>query len=143
MRVFAALGLLAPLLLDLVSVGCDSAPASTKSTPLSFNECRMRGGEPRLDPGGGLLRACQPTETLLGRLSCETPELGLCGEGGICCKPPILTRAQCTAQNGQAVADPGDGSTRRNGCPDGRQMLGFLDPNDIGDEGGICCATQS
>ena len=49
----------------------------------------------------------------------------------------LLTTEECGAKGGEVVGDPGDGSTRRNGCPGGRQLLGNVK---IGIEGGICCA---
>ncbi|NMO14552.1 hypothetical protein HPC49_02230 [Pyxidicoccus fallax] len=48
----------------------------------------------------------------------------------------LLTPEECIARGGEAIGDPGDGSTHREGCPDGREQLGSLE---FGDEGGICC----
>jgi hypothetical protein len=48
----------------------------------------------------------------------------------------MLTPAQCAAQGGDTIGDRGDGSTRRDGCPNGRKLLGNVK---IGIEGGICC----
>jgi hypothetical protein len=49
----------------------------------------------------------------------------------------VLTPDECVAKGGETIGDPGDGSTRRNGCPGGRTLLGNVK---IGIEGGICCA---
>jgi hypothetical protein len=49
----------------------------------------------------------------------------------------LLTTEECVAKGGEGIGDPGDGSTRRNGCPGGRALLGNVK---IGIEGGICCA---
>jgi hypothetical protein len=54
-------------------------------------------------------------------------------------EPPrdvILSPAECEARGGEVVGDPGDGSTHRDGCPNGRLKLGTVP---IGIEGGICC----
>jgi hypothetical protein len=49
----------------------------------------------------------------------------------------LLTPDQCVAQGGETIGDRGDGSSRKNGCADGRRLLGNVK---IGIEGGICCA---
>ena len=56
-------------------------------------------------------------------------------------KPPSLTSAQCTAMSGRIIGDPGDGSTSRNGCGEGKELLGWIeDPGVFGDGGpSICC----
>lgn len=48
----------------------------------------------------------------------------------------LLAPEECVAKGGETIGDPGDGSTRRNGCPGGRKLLGNVK---IGIEGGICC----
>ncbi len=48
-----------------------------------------------------------------------------------------LTPDQCAAKGGETIGDRGDGSTRRDGCPNSRKLLGNVR---IGIEGGICCA---
>lgn len=48
-----------------------------------------------------------------------------------------LTPDQCVAKGGETIGDRGDGSTRRNGCPNSRKLLGNVR---IGIEGGICCS---
>src|SRR5689334_6281749 len=50
---------------------------------------------------------------------------------------PWLTPDECTGKGAETIGDRGDGSTRRNGCPEGRKLLGNVK---IGIEGGICCA---
>ena len=49
----------------------------------------------------------------------------------------LLTPEECVSKGGETIGDPGDGSTRRNGCPGGRAQLGNVK---VGIEGGICCA---
>ena len=49
----------------------------------------------------------------------------------------LLTPDQCVAKGGETIGDRGDGSTRRDGCPSSRKLLGNVR---IGIEGGICCA---
>lgn len=50
---------------------------------------------------------------------------------------PNLTTQECQDAGGELIGDRGDGNTRRDGCPDGRKFLGFVQ---LGIEGGICCA---
>jgi hypothetical protein len=65
------------------------------------------------------------------------------GEGPAGVTPPasgageLLTPDQCASQGGEAIGDRGDGSTRRDGCPNSRKLLGNVK---IGIEGGICCS---
>ena len=47
-----------------------------------------------------------------------------------------LTVDECEAAGGKPHADPGDGSSFRNGCPGSQEMIGTLK---LGIEGGICC----
>jgi hypothetical protein len=49
---------------------------------------------------------------------------------------PRLTSEECVARGGRPIADPGDGSTHRDGCPWGDVKIASLD---VGIEGGICC----
>ncbi len=50
--------------------------------------------------------------------------------------PETLTQQQCEQRGGSIIADPGDGSSYQNGCPQGKILLGNVP---IGREGGICC----
>ena len=43
----------------------------------------------------------------------------------------------CRTAGGNAYLDPGDGSIVKRGCPDGRQLLGYMTHDFI--EGGLCC----
>jgi hypothetical protein len=54
-----------------------------------------------------------------------------CGE-----ESEVLEPEACVARGGHVVADPGDGSTSREGCPNGEHLLGGVR---FGIEGGICC----
>ena len=51
------------------------------------------------------------------------------------CDAPI-TQEECEDREGQVIADPGDGSSYRNGCPNGKEQIATLR---LGIEGGICC----
>jgi Kazal-type serine protease inhibitor domain len=53
------------------------------------------------------------------------------------CMARSYTVAACTSAGGVAIADPGDGSVTRDGCPRGLQALGTIDAG--WDEGGLCC----
>ena len=56
---------------------------------------------------------------------------------GLCCKRwPTLTVSACEQMGGRLIPDPGDGSTHRNGCPNGGRVLGAVC---FGIEGAICC----
>ena len=50
---------------------------------------------------------------------------------------PMLTPEECTGKGAEAIGDRGDGATRKNGCPEGRKLLGNVR---LGIEGGICYA---
>ena len=49
---------------------------------------------------------------------------------------PSYSVEECKSAGGEVIADPGDGSTSRNGCPFNRKYLGSVR---AGLEGGICC----
>jgi hypothetical protein len=51
-----------------------------------------------------------------------------------------LTPEACQARGGQVMTDPGDGSLRAKGCPEGGTLLGDVR---IGLEGGLCCSVQA
>ncbi len=78
-----------------------------------------------------------------GEVAPTGPTQGPPGESpaGVTPKAPgdtgLLTPDQCAAKGGEAIGDRGDGNTRRDGCPNGRKLLGNVR---IGIEGGICCA---
>lgn len=59
-----------------------------------------------------------------------------CNGGKVVTSRAALDTGQCESANGQTILDPGDGSTLRNGCPDGRRLLGAVD---VGAEGALCC----
>lgn len=50
-----------------------------------------------------------------------------------------LSFAACEKIGGKVIPDPGDGRTYRDGCPNGRALLGYVE---LGVEGGICCACR-
>lgn len=52
------------------------------------------------------------------------------------CGLRALSVEECERLGGRLVADPGDGSTSREGCPEGEARLGEVE---FGIEGGICC----
>jgi hypothetical protein len=56
--------------------------------------------------------------------------LGACGASG------WLDPEDCEDANGYVIIDPGDGSSHREGCPAGEELLGSVE---FGIEGGICC----
>jgi hypothetical protein len=117
-----------------LALACEVAPPPTVLTP---DECEDAGGRIIGDPGDGSSyeNGCPGGGRLLGNVA-----LGI--EGGICCGPPrLITLDECAAQGGIAIADPGDGSTHRDGCPDGGELLGSLGI-ELGDEGGICCRSE-
>lgn len=72
----------------------------------------------------GEVRPTEPTNTATGEVSPSA-------------EVPLFTPEECAAKGGETIGDPGNGSTRRNGCPGGRRLLGNVK---IGIEGGICCA---
>lgn len=51
-----------------------------------------------------------------------------------------FTPESCQARGGEVLTDPGDGSLRERGCPEGRTALGEVR---VGLEGGLCCAASS
>jgi hypothetical protein len=50
-----------------------------------------------------------------------------------------FTPESCRAEGGQVLTDPGDGSLRAKGCPEGRTALGDVR---VGLEGGLCCSAS-
>jgi hypothetical protein len=81
------------------------------------------------------------------RFACMAVLLGTLGSSGCggsedpAAKPPSLTSAQCTAMSGRIIGDPGDGSAARNGCGEGKELLGWIEDPGVGVDGGpsICC----
>lgn len=62
---------------------------------------------------------------------------------GLCCqRPESIDFQECADREGEAMLDPGSGQTYRDGCPENRQLLGWLDActGSLCGEGGICCA---
>jgi hypothetical protein len=53
------------------------------------------------------------------------------------CVAQKYTRDACTAAHGIPIADPGDGSLLRSGCPQHAETLGLIDAD--WEEGGLCC----
>ena len=106
------------------SVACSDDADDTETETLTASECTDRGGEAVEQA------SCPGGRDQLGKLARDE------GSAACCETVPSLTPEQCEAQGGESVGDPGDGSTRRNGCPAGEKMLGTLD---FGIEGGICC----
>ena len=51
-----------------------------------------------------------------------------------------FTPEACQAEGGQVFTDPGDGSLRAKGCPEGRATLGNVR---VGLEGGLCCGAAA
>ncbi|MEO0601277.1 MAG: hypothetical protein AAF211_07565 [Myxococcota bacterium] len=68
-----------------------------------------------------MLFACDPAPT------CDLAQIDEC---------VTLTIEECESWAARVVGDPGDGSTRRDGCPVDEDLLG---PVRFGIEGGICC----
>jgi hypothetical protein len=121
--------------LGAIPIGIEGAICCKRLPSLSEAECGELGGEPISDfmSMPELARdGCPGGRRSLGTVPFE--------EGGLCCEiPELITLAECGAQCGGAIGDPGDGSSRRDGCPDRRRYLGNLGA-EVGDEGGICCA---
>jgi hypothetical protein len=126
--------------------GCDG------DEPITVQECKERGGEPvglvgspiTLGNRVGDLSADDDCPAGRGRIgtirAADDPNGALC-----CLIPPSLENADCEALGGEIVLDPGDGSTYTEGCPDGRDLLGWLNECDtpgLCGEGGICCGGQ-
>ncbi|WP_437669388.1 hypothetical protein [Sorangium sp. So ce131] len=57
--------------------------------------------------------------------------LGACGDSS-----DALSPEDCEDAGGYTIPDPGDGSSQRDGCPAGEELLGNVE---FGIEGGICC----
>jgi hypothetical protein len=72
-----------------------------------------------------------------GPATASTGEVPAAGTASVTADAPLLTPDECTGKGAETIGDRGDGSTRRNGCPEGRKLLGNVR---IGIEGGICCA---
>jgi hypothetical protein len=53
--------------------------------------------------------------------------------------PQILSLAECADLGGTPSVDPGDGSAFDEGCGEAGILLGYLDEEEVGGEGGICC----
>jgi hypothetical protein len=107
------------------NVACGGGGSSDNGTEvLTATECTDRGGEAVEQA------SCPRGRDQLGSLESDA-------RSAACCETvPILTKEQCEAQGADPHADPGGGSTYRDGCPAGEKMLGTLD---YGIEGGICC----
>ncbi|WP_437924257.1 hypothetical protein WMF37_35240 [Sorangium sp. So ce291] len=57
--------------------------------------------------------------------------LGACGGDSDARSPE-----DCEEEGGHVIGDPGEGSSERDGCPAGEELLGDVR---FGVEGGICC----
>lgn len=55
---------------------------------------------------------------------------------GACGASDALNPEDCEDADGYVIGDPGDGSSHREGCPAGEELLGSVQ---FGIEGGICC----
>lgn len=87
---------------------------------------------------GGAALGCGPKETPAEAPPPATPGAGTAVTPATPTSDvPLLSPDECVAKGGETVGDPGDGSTRKNGCSGGRKLLGNVK---TGIEGGICCA---
>jgi hypothetical protein len=92
------------------------------------------------DPGTDLGRSdrCPGGRKLLGVLESAGDT-----NGALCCQiPRNVNVATCGALGGYVFGDPGDGSSFREGCPGGGELLGWAlscDTPGLCGEGGICC----
>lgn len=127
-RVRVACGPVLVFLGALCAVSCVGEPPEPPA-PLTPAECAEQGGDVILNRGADA--ECPDDFTPLGPVA-----FGV--EGAWCCVAPHLTLAECSERGGRAIADPGDGSSYRDGCPGGAALLGHLGI-EFGDEGGICC----
>lgn len=72
-----------------------------------------------------------------GPSQAPTGEVPAVGTATVTGNAPVLTPEECTGKGAETIGDRGDGATQRNGCPEGRKLLGNVK---LGIEGGICCA---
>ena len=108
---------------------------------------------PPLQPPGAMGCPCKPgdpEQCVSGvGLRCNgshwfTVEQGLCRPTGPA-TTPIYSTSECESTGAAVVFNPGDGSLFRNGCPDGKRLLGVIDNSKDPDagipgEGALCCA---
>ena len=89
-----------------------------------------------------LIYCCQDYEFNDEKITCQDSRLDLdCSltcEPGFCDpSPETISAAECEAQGGQVIGDPGDGSVSAGkNCPDGKAYVANVP---LGIEGSICC----
>lgn len=121
------------------------------SEAITVSACRALGGSAigvtgvRGDIGSPVGNLSRNDSCPTGRSLIAAIEEPADDDGGLCCKrPPALAFAECVELGGSIVLDIGDGSSYRNGCLGGGDLLGWLDdsacsPLSACGEGGICC----